>query len=51
MFVIGASRALIANVRWWKAGSEMLGLGTIVAAIACGSGALVAAMIDGVIPG
>src|SRR5687768_13418366 len=26
MFGVGASRALIANVRWWKAGFEMLGL-------------------------
>jgi VIT1/CCC1 family predicted Fe2+/Mn2+ transporter len=46
MFVVGASRALIANVRWWKAGLEMLGLGAIVAALAYGSGALVAAMMD-----
>jgi VIT1/CCC1 family predicted Fe2+/Mn2+ transporter len=51
MFAVGASRALIANVRWWKAGCEMLGLGAVVAAIAYGSGAVVAAMIDGVIPG
>ena len=42
MFAIGASRALIANLRWWKAGLEMLGLGAIVAAIAYGSGAIVA---------
>jgi VIT1/CCC1 family predicted Fe2+/Mn2+ transporter len=47
MFVVGASRALIANLRWWKAGCEMLGLGAIVAAIAYGSGAIVAAMVDG----
>ena len=46
MFVIGASRALIAKLRWWKAGLEMLGLGAIVAAIAYGSGAIVAAMVD-----
>jgi VIT1/CCC1 family predicted Fe2+/Mn2+ transporter len=46
MFVIGASRALIANVTWWKAGLEMLGLGAGVAAIAYASGALVAAMVD-----
>ena len=46
MFSIGASRALIADFRWWKAGLEMLGLGAIVAAVAYGSGAIVAAMVD-----
>jgi VIT1/CCC1 family predicted Fe2+/Mn2+ transporter len=51
MFAVGASRALIANVRWWKGGGEMLGLGAVVAAIAYGSGAFVAAIIDSVIPG
>ena len=42
MFAVGASRALIANVRWWKAGLEMSGLGVIVAALAYASGALAA---------
>jgi VIT1/CCC1 family predicted Fe2+/Mn2+ transporter len=46
MFVIGASRALIANVRWWKAGLEMLGLGAVVAALAYASGAVVAAVVE-----
>jgi VIT1/CCC1 family predicted Fe2+/Mn2+ transporter len=46
MFIVGASRALITNVRWWKAGLEMLGLGAVVAALAYGSGAVVAAMVD-----
>lgn len=46
MFAVGASRALIANVRWWKAGCEMLGLGAVVAALAYASGAIVAAMVD-----
>jgi VIT1/CCC1 family predicted Fe2+/Mn2+ transporter len=46
MFVVGASRALIANVRWWKAGLEMLGLGAVVAAIAYASGGIVAAMLE-----
>ena len=45
MFAVGASRALIANVRWWKAGLEMFGLGVIVAALAFGSGALVASIV------
>ena len=46
LFAVGASRALIANVRWWKAGLEMLGLGTVVAALAYGSGAMVGALVD-----
>jgi VIT1/CCC1 family predicted Fe2+/Mn2+ transporter len=46
MFAVGASRALIARARWWNAGLEMLGLGTVVAALAYVSGALVAAVVD-----
>lgn len=46
MFSVGASRALIANVRWWKAGLEMLVLGVVVAALAYLSGALVAAIVE-----
>jgi VIT1/CCC1 family predicted Fe2+/Mn2+ transporter len=46
LFAVGASRALIANVRWWRAGLEMLGLGAVVAAVAYGSGAVVAAAIS-----
>ena len=46
MFAVGASRALIARARWWKAGFEMLGLGAVVAALAYVSGALVAAVVD-----
>ena len=38
MFAVGASRGLIANLRWWKAGLEMLGLGAVVAALAYASG-------------
>lgn len=45
MFVIGALRALIANVRWWKAGLEMLGLGAVVALVAYASGGFVARMM------
>jgi VIT1/CCC1 family predicted Fe2+/Mn2+ transporter len=45
MFAVGASRAAISNVRWWRAGFEMLALGAIVAALAYGSGALVAALV------
>jgi vacuolar iron transporter family protein len=45
MFGVGASRALITNVRWWKAGFEMLILGAVVAALAYGSGGLVASLV------
>jgi VIT1/CCC1 family predicted Fe2+/Mn2+ transporter len=45
MFVIGALRALIANVRWWKAGIEMLGLGATVALLAYASGRFVASLV------
>jgi VIT1/CCC1 family predicted Fe2+/Mn2+ transporter len=47
MFVIGALRALIASVRWWKAGVEMLGLGALVALLAYASGGLVARLLEG----
>jgi VIT1/CCC1 family predicted Fe2+/Mn2+ transporter len=46
MFGVGASRALIANVRWWKAGLEMLGLGAVVAVIAYASGRVVGSMLE-----
>jgi VIT1/CCC1 family predicted Fe2+/Mn2+ transporter len=45
MFAVGASRALIARTRWWAAGLEMLALGTVVAALAYGSGTVVAALV------
>jgi vacuolar iron transporter family protein len=47
MFTIGALRALIASVRWWKAGLEMLGLGVVVATLAYVCGAIVATVADG----
>jgi len=45
LFGVGASRALISNVVWWRGGLEMLGLGGLVAAVAYGSGALVARLL------
>ena len=42
MFAVGASRGLIANVRWWRAGLEMFALGALVAALAYASGRFVA---------
>ena len=48
MFAVGASRGLISNVRWWKAGLEMLVLGAVVAGLAYVSGGLVAALLEDV---
>lgn len=45
LFTIGALRALISNATWWRAGLEMFTLGMIVAAVAFGSGAAVAALV------
>jgi VIT1/CCC1 family predicted Fe2+/Mn2+ transporter len=45
LFAVGASRAVISNASWWRAGLEMFGLGAIVAGVAFGSGAAVAAVI------
>jgi VIT1/CCC1 family predicted Fe2+/Mn2+ transporter len=47
MFGVGASRALITNVRWSKAGIEMLLLGAVVAGLAYASGRYVASLLDG----
>lgn len=47
MFVVGALRAIITNVPWWKAGFEMLILGAVVAAVAYGSGGFVAWLVTG----
>ncbi len=48
LFAVGASRASVTVDRWWSAGLEMLSLGLVVAAAAYGSGALVAAWVNGV---
>lgn len=47
LFAVGASRALITNARWWATGLEMQALGAVVALIAYGSGAIVAAVVNG----
>lgn len=41
LFVVGAARSLVTQVRWWLAGFEMLAIGSIAAAVAYGIGALV----------
>jgi VIT1/CCC1 family predicted Fe2+/Mn2+ transporter len=46
LFGVGASRALISDVTWWRGGLEMLTLGAIVAIAAYYSGAGVAAVLS-----
>ena len=45
LFLVGAARSRVGTGHWWANGLEMLGLGTIVAAAAYGSGAVVAALV------
>jgi len=45
LFVVGASRAFVAPVRWWHGGLEMLGLGTAAAVAAYLSGVFVARLV------
>ena len=47
MVGVGASRALIANVRWWRAGVEMFSLGAVVALVAYASGRVVGLFVNG----
>lgn len=47
LFVVGALRSVIASVRWWSAGLEMLALGGVVALVAYASGAIVAGLLRG----
>ena len=44
LFTIGAARAMISRVRWWRAGLEMMALGAVVAVVAYGSGSVVAVL-------
>ena len=44
LFLIGASRATVADVRWWRGGLEMLIVGSAAAAVAYGAGALIASV-------
>jgi VIT1/CCC1 family predicted Fe2+/Mn2+ transporter len=46
LFTVGASRAAVTTDRWWSAGVEMLLLGVVVAGVAYGSGAVIAAVMQ-----
>ena len=45
LFLVGAARSFVTDVRWWRGGLEMLTVGSIAAAVAYGVGAFV----DGVV--
>lgn len=47
LFVVGASRSIVAPMNWLRAGLEMLIIGALAAGIAYGIGALIASLIDG----
>lgn len=38
LFAVGAARSMVTDVRWWRAGLEMLVVGSIAAAVAYGVG-------------
>jgi VIT1/CCC1 family predicted Fe2+/Mn2+ transporter/nucleotide-binding universal stress UspA family protein len=38
-FLLGAARSLVTELPWWRAGAEMLAVGTVAAAVAFGVGA------------
>ena len=46
-FAVGALRSLVTASRWWVSGLEMLVLGVLVAAVAYGTGAGIAAVVHG----
>ena len=45
LFSVGAARATLTKERWWRAGTETLLLGALVAAAAYGASALVASLL------
>ncbi len=45
LFCVGASRSLVTLGRWWRDGLEMLAIGALAAAVAFGTGRLLAVLI------
>ena len=45
LFAVGAARALVTHIRWWRGGLEMLTVGSIAAAVAYGIGAFIEQLI------
>lgn len=46
LFTVGATRSMISNVSWWRAGLEMFALGVVVAGVAFGAGHAAAAIVS-----
>ena len=46
LFAVGAGRSLVTASRWWVSGLEMLTLGAAVAAVAYGTGAAIARLVE-----
>ena len=46
LFAVGAGRTLVTASRWWVSGLEMLTLGAAVAAVAYGTGAAIARVVE-----
>jgi vacuolar iron transporter family protein len=47
LFVVGAARSLVTNLRWWKAGAEMLVVGAAAAAVSYAVGFLISGLTRG----
>lgn len=47
LFAVGAGRAVVAELSWWRAGLEMLLVGALAAAVAYGVGLLGSSFIGG----
>lgn len=45
LFVVGAARAAVIELKWWRSGLEMLIIGTVAAAVAYGIGALLSTLV------
>ncbi len=44
LFVVGAARTMVTNIRWWVGGTEMLTVGAVAAGLAYAIGALVSGL-------
>ena len=45
LFAVGAARALVTDLRWWKAGAEMLAVGAAAAAVSYAVGYAMAGLV------
>ena len=47
LFAVGAARSLVTDLRWWKAGAEMLAVGATAAAVSYAVGFLISGLLPG----